>query len=104
MAAHRRPVIWSSDAQTDLVEIWSYYVAVAGRDAANRILGEIVEACRILEDHPLAGRARDEIWPSLRSIVARPYVIFYRAPEGVPEIVRVLDGRRDIDEIFADDA
>jgi toxin ParE1/3/4 len=103
MAARRRPVIWPSDAQTDLVEIWSYYVAIAGRDAANRIRREIVEACRILEDDPLVGRAREEIRPGLRSIVSRPYVIFYRAPEGVAEIVRVLDGRRDIDEIFAED-
>jgi plasmid stabilization system protein ParE len=30
-------------------------------------------------------------------------VIFYRVNENVAEIVRVLDGRRDIDEIFADD-
>jgi plasmid stabilization system protein ParE len=30
-------------------------------------------------------------------------VIFYRAHGDEVQIVRVLDGRRDIDEIFADD-
>jgi len=29
MAEGRRPVIWSSDARSDLTEIWNYYVTVA---------------------------------------------------------------------------
>ena len=62
---------------------------------------EIGQACRILEEHPFAGRSRDEIRPGLRSVVASPHVVFYRVTDGVAEVVRVLDGRQDLDEIFA---
>ena len=62
------------------------------------------EACRLLEDHPFGGRSRNEIRPGLRSVVASPHVVFYRVTNDVAEIVRVLDGRRDLDEVFARDA
>jgi len=55
----------------------------------------------MLEDHPLAGRARDEVKPDLRSVVAKPYVIFYRIKDEAAQIVRVLDGHRDINKIFS---
>lgn len=73
---------------------------VAGRHTADKIVRETGEACRLLEDHPFAGRSRNEVWPSLRSIAASPHVVFYRVNNDAPEIVRVLDGRRDLDEIF----
>jgi plasmid stabilization system protein ParE len=38
----------------------------------------------------------------LRSLAATPQIIFYRLKDDRPEIVRVLDGRRDIEEIFSD--
>ena len=93
--------IWSSDARVDLSEIWDYYVAIAGRHTADRMVRRIFAVCNLLEAHPFAGRARDEVWPALRSMAASPYVVFYRVNDDVVEIVRVLDGRRDLDEIFA---
>jgi toxin ParE1/3/4 len=104
MAELRRPAIWSSDARSDLSEIWNYYVRIAGQHTADGIVREIVEACRVLEDHQFAGRARNEIRQGIRSISANPHVIFYRVANDIAEIVRVLDGRRDLDEIFARDA
>jgi toxin ParE1/3/4 len=100
MAEPRRPAIWSSDARSDLSEIWNYYVKVAGQHKADEIVREIVEACRVLEGHRFAGRARNEIRQGIRSISASPHVVFYRVRNDVAEIVRVLDGRRDLDEIF----
>ena len=52
MADPRRPIVWSPDARADLSEIWNYYVNVAGRQTADKIVGEIGEACRLLEAHP----------------------------------------------------
>jgi toxin ParE1/3/4 len=102
MTGRKRLVEWSPDAVGDLAEIWSYYLNVAGRDAANNIVREIDKACRLLEEHPFAGRARNEVRPGLRSFVAAPHMVFYRLNrDGVAQIARVLDGRRDIDEIFA---
>jgi plasmid stabilization system protein ParE len=46
-------------------------------------------------------RPRDEVRPGLRSVVANPHVVFYRVnADGLAEVVRVIDGRRDIDAIF----
>src|SRR5262245_32447821 len=98
-----RPVIWSPEARADLSEIWVSYVRLAGPRTADKIVTQIVRACRVLEDHPFAGRARDELRPGLRSVVVRPHVAFYRVTENEhAEIVRVLDGRRDLDQIFAE--
>jgi toxin ParE1/3/4 len=102
MADPRRPIVWSPDARADLSQIWSYYAKVAGRLTADKIVREIGEICRLLEDHPFAGRARDEVRSGLRSIAAPPHVVFYRVNNHFAEIVRVLDGRRDLDEIFAE--
>jgi toxin ParE1/3/4 len=101
MADRNPSVIWSSDALADLSEIWKYYVTVAGRHTADKIVWEIGDACLLLEDHPFGGRARNEVRPGLRSIAASPHVIFYRVTNDIAEIVRVLDGRRDLDQIFA---
>lgn len=102
MAGRKRPIVWSPEAEADLAHIWNYYVEVAGHKVADAIVRAIGEACLMLEEHPLAGRTRDEIRPGLRSVLASPYVIFYRVNADIAQIIRILDGRRDIDEIFSD--
>jgi toxin ParE1/3/4 len=103
MASPKRPVIWSLEARNDLRDIWTYYVEAAAPGSADNVVRKINEACWILQRHPYAGRPRTEVRPGLRSILANPYVVFYRlAQNEVAEIVRVIDGRRDIDEIFAE--
>jgi toxin ParE1/3/4 len=103
MAVTRRPVAWSPDARLDLSEIWDFYAAAGGSRVADQIVRRIVEASRPLNRHPLAGRSRDEIRPGLRSRATGSHVIFYRVRDDVAEIVRVLDGRRDLQRIFDDD-
>jgi toxin ParE1/3/4 len=102
MAGARRPVVWSPEARADLADIWNRYFEVADRRTADRIARRIHEACGLLEQHPLAGRLREELRLGLRSIVARRHVVFYRAVADSIQIVRVIDSRRDLDEIFAD--
>jgi toxin ParE1/3/4 len=67
-----------------------------------KIVRKIGEVIAVIEDHPFAGRSRNELRSGLRSLVAAPHVIFYRVADDIPEIIRVLDGRRDIEEIFSD--
>ncbi|MBC8020073.1 MAG: type II toxin-antitoxin system RelE/ParE family toxin [Methyloceanibacter sp.] len=40
--------------------------------------------------------------PGLRSVLVSPHVIFYRVRGDIAQIIRILDGRRDIEDIFAD--
>ena len=102
MAARKRHVIWSREAETDLADIWSYYREAAGPQMADGRVRAIGKACMMLEEHPLVGRARDEIRPGLRSVLVSPHVVFYRVNDEIAQIVRILDGRRDIEDIFAE--
>jgi toxin ParE1/3/4 len=102
MAERGGTAIWSPEALVDLDEIWNYYERVAGRNTAEKILREISEVVATIEDHPFAGRSRNELRSGFRSLAASPHVVFYRVVDDVPEIVRVLDGRQDIEEIFAE--
>lgn len=101
MAPHSRPPVWSPVALADLVATWNHYVKIAGRLTADKAARDVGIACRTLEARPFAGRARDEVRPGLRAIAAGPLTVFYRVgPEQGAEILRVLDRRKDIDEVF----
>jgi toxin ParE1/3/4 len=101
MPEARRAALWSPEALDDRERIWAYYVGVAGRHTAEKILREIAEVITLIEEHPFAGRARNELRPGLRSFAATPHVVFYRVVDDAPQIVRVLDGLQDIEEKFA---
>jgi toxin ParE1/3/4 len=102
MAEPKLPILWSPEALNDIDHLWDYYARVAGRSVADKIMREIATVVAAIDDFPLAGRARDEIRIGLRSLAAAPQIIFYRLKDERPEIVRVLDGRQDIEEIFSD--
>lgn len=101
MAGGSGAAIWSPEALSDLDEIWNYYDRVAGRNTALKIVRQIGKVITTLEDHPFAGRTRDELRAGIRSLAATPHVVFYRVANEIPEIIRILDSRRDIDEIFS---
>ncbi|WKA28380.1 type II toxin-antitoxin system RelE/ParE family toxin [Bradyrhizobium roseum] len=102
MAEHKPAIIWSPEALDDMNRLWDYYVHAAGRATADGVLREIAKAVVVIDDFPLAGRARDELRAGLRSLAAAPQIVFYRLKDDRTEIVRVLDGRQDIEEIFSD--
>jgi toxin ParE1/3/4 len=102
MAEHKRPAaVWSSNALADLSDIWNYYARVAGRLTADKTVRDVGTACRTtLQERPYAGRARNEVRAGVRSIAAGPVVVFYRVGRGeTAEILRVLERRRDIDDV-----
>jgi toxin ParE1/3/4 len=101
VAGADRPVVWSPEADEDLVQLWLYLAEEASEGAADRRLREIERACATLSQWPQSGRARDELLPGLRSVPVSPQVIFYRVSAAAIEIVRVLHGHRDIDAIFS---
>ncbi len=103
MVGHKSPTIWSPEALDDVDHLWDYYADIAGRATADRIVREVAKVVKTIEDFPSAGRVRDEIRAGLRSLAATPQVVFYRLSNGRPEIVRVLDGRQDVEEIFSGD-
>lgn len=101
MAEARRAALWSPEALDDRERIWDYYTGVAGRQTAEKFFREIGRVIALIEDRPFAGRTRNEVRPGIRSFAAAPHVVFYRVVDDRPQIVRLLDGRQDIEEQFA---
>jgi toxin ParE1/3/4 len=53
-----------------------------------------------LAENPMAGRAREELLPGLRSFAAGRYLIFYTPMDDGITLDRVLHGARDVEAIF----
>lgn len=93
-------IVRTPTSDDDLFEIW-LFIAQENPDAATRTLRKIKRALLRLARNPRSGRDRSELAPGLRSIPCLPYVIFYRLVGPDIEIVRVLHGARDVEDIFS---
>jgi toxin ParE1/3/4 len=86
-------------AEEDLRNIWAY-VAEHNTEAANKLIKEIISKFAILRDYPNVGREQSRLLVNLRSFVVKNYFIFYQPFEDGIEILRVLHGSRNIENIF----
>ncbi len=96
-----QPIITDA-AQADLDEAWNF-LARRSPKAADRLIDKFVRKARIHAEFPESGRSREGLGPGLRSFVVAPYVVFFRATADTVEILRVLHGRRDIEQIMRED-
>jgi len=92
-------LIISNQAILDLNEIW-LYIATDSTVAADKFIDLLYEKCELLKNMPEAGRKRDELLPGIRSLVVYNYIVFYRKKENCVEIIRILNGYRDVNSIF----
>lgn len=94
---------FTPQAAEDLDAIW-WFIAEDNREAADRVEGEIVAACRRLAKYPLMGSRRPDITPRpvrFWTVTKFPnYVVVYR-PDAVPlQVVAVLHGKRNLTEVL----
>lgn len=89
-------------AQADVDEIW-LFIAQDDLARADSFIDLIAERCRLLAENPRMGRDRSQLAAGLRSFPVGNYIIFYMPlPNGI-EVVRVLNGARDMDALFDPD-
>ncbi len=100
------PLQWSKQAREDLLEIY-VVIGLENPRAAERIYDRIEHRAEILSEQPRLGPRRSHIRPSMRVLVDNPYLILYETtpdtdsgPVEQVEIVRVVDGRRDLGNLF----
>jgi toxin ParE1/3/4 len=103
MQEPKRQLVWSPEAEADLSTIWRWGAAHFSADMADNHLRDIQHAARNLVDFPYVGVKRDQIVPGIRSVVVYPTVIFYRVGSESIDIVRIVDGRRNIAAFFSAD-
>lgn len=96
----------SARADQDLKDIWRGLAEYRLELADKKIL-RIVQKFELLSQFPLAGRSRNEILPNLRSIPVDSLLVLYQVvpkdDRTIVEIVRVTDGRRDLNRLFSSD-
>jgi toxin ParE1/3/4 len=84
-----------------LAGIWRD-IAGENEGAADRVLHRIDQRLRHLTEFPLMGPLREDIRPQARMLIEPPFLVLYdyHAEIGVVEIVAVVDGRRDLRDLF----
>jgi toxin ParE1/3/4 len=99
-------VVWSPQARRDLLNIY-FFIGLDNPAAAERLCTAIETKANALGHFPRLGRRRPEIRPSVRMLVEGPYLILFETHPDTDEgqidqveIVRVVDGRRDLTNLF----
>ncbi len=91
----------TDEAKNDLAEIWAVIADARDERTANRVHQKILASCRSKAQFPETGRLREEISPGLRSVAVRPYAAFFRPFEDTIVVLRILHGRRDLEQIMS---
>lgn len=100
MAESSRRLIWSRDAEDDLLSIWRYGAEEWSPSLADDHERAVWRASLRLLELPHLGRSRDELITGLRSTLVDPHVIFYNVTSDAIEIIRVVHGSEDVESIF----
>jgi toxin ParE1/3/4 len=89
-------------AAADLGDIWYYVARESGSlELADHLIDSITERFLLLAGHPYLGRRRDDdLGIGLRSFAVGEYVIVYLVADKDVLILRVVHGRRDLEELF----
>lgn len=97
---------WTPQAREDLIEIY-FYIGLDNPSAAERIFDSLEAKVKLLADNPRLGVLRPEIHPPTRVLVEGEYLILYethpnsdRGGIDVVEIVRIVDGRRNLKNLL----
>jgi len=91
--------IVTSRCESQINEIVNY-IAEDNVDAAIDFYERLKALFRLISQNPKMGRERPELAEGLRSFPVGKYVVFYRIWAGEVAIVRVVDGARDLEQLF----
>jgi toxin ParE1/3/4 len=86
-------------AELDLLDIWDY-IADDSPDRADDFLDRIESKLITLAQNSSLGRKRPDLLPNLRSFPIDNYVVFYQQIEDGIDVIRLLHGSRDMEEVF----
>ncbi len=86
-------------AREDLLDIWLYVAPRNSEAVADQIYDRIEERCQVLREHPQLGPVRPEIADDARALVIERWLVLYRLIDGGAQVVRIIDGSRDVTQI-----
>jgi toxin ParE1/3/4 len=89
----------SARAERDLIDIW-FAVAIDSPANADRFIDKLSERVDGLADFPDRGVLRQEVAAGLRMLIEGNYLILYRVKSDVVEVMRIVHGARQIENLF----
>ena len=92
--------IISQSASRDLSSIVDYFV-IENVEAGERLLQTFNQKCQQLVNFPNMGREYNNLRPGLRGLPINGHIILYQTITDGIEIVRVVNGRRNLKALFA---
>lgn len=98
----RRRYVFAPEAALDLVQIWRYLKKNAGVETADRVEAVIREKILYLAKSPGSGHWRKDLMDGpVKFFPVYSYLIVYR-PETKPlQVVAILHGRRDLEQLLS---
>jgi toxin ParE1/3/4 len=93
-------VLFAEDAERDIEDLYRFLASRDGVQTAERILGEIEQACLGLKDFPGRGNVPKELVglgiTEYRELHHKPWRMIYRVMGEDVIVYSVMDGRRDM--------
>jgi plasmid stabilization system protein ParE len=97
-------VVFSPEAQAQLVELYLYIADAASPAVAARYADDLVSYCESLRTFPLRGLGRDDIRPGLRITNFRRRTVIAFAVNGAKvAILGIFHGGQDYESFLLDD-
>jgi toxin ParE1/3/4 len=93
--------IIAPSASRDLDRIAEYFLE-RNIEAGEKLFRAFNQKCLHLVKFPNIGRRYDNIRPNLRGLPLEGYIILYQIFDEGVEILRVVNGRQDLEALFAD--
>jgi plasmid stabilization system protein ParE len=99
----KKRYVFAQQAAIDLVKIWRYIKRQSGDEMADRVEAAIREQIIFLAINPSAGHWRKDLTDDpVRFSLVYSYLIVYRPTTKPLQIVAILQGRRDVEQILKD--
>ncbi|GAB4206833.1 MAG: type II toxin-antitoxin system RelE/ParE family toxin [Coleofasciculaceae cyanobacterium] len=89
----------TTPANQDLDAISEYFLEQS-IDAGDRFVETFNQKCKHLARYPYIGKSYAHLRPGLRGLLLMDYIIFYRVVGDDVEILRVVSGYRNLQDVF----
>ncbi|SRR6266700_179687 len=99
----RRRYVLAPEAAADLVQIWRYIKKQSSVEMADRVESVILDKIIFLAGSPGAGHWRKNLTDqAVKFFSVYSYLIVYRPDTRPLQIVSILHGRRDVEQLLKD--
>ena len=93
--------IIAPSASRDLNDIANYFLNM-NVEAGEKLFQDFNKKCNRLARFPNIGRSYNHIKPLLRGLPLHGYIIFYQVIDETVEILRIVNGRQDVERLLRD--